>query len=89
MTLTLDKMGRLVLPKPLRDRFALAPGDELAVRLEPDGFRLQLVRSVSSVAEKNGLLIRTSKIPASAWDIGAFVEKERERQIWQIGEFDR
>jgi AbrB family looped-hinge helix DNA binding protein len=85
MTLTLDKLGRLVVPKPLRDRFGLAPGDELAVRLEPDGFRLQLVRSVSPVVKQEGLLVCTSEIPSSAWDTGAFVEKERERRIRQIG----
>jgi DNA-binding transcriptional regulator/RsmH inhibitor MraZ len=31
MKLTLDKMSRLLVPKGLRDRFALKPGDELEV----------------------------------------------------------
>jgi AbrB family looped-hinge helix DNA binding protein len=43
MKLTLDKMNRLVLPKGLRDRFALGPAKELEVLLEADGIRLRPV----------------------------------------------
>jgi AbrB family looped-hinge helix DNA binding protein len=85
MTLTLDKMSRLVVPKRLRDRFALKPGDSLEVTLEPDGIRLRPVQPASSMAEEDGILICSSEIPPSAWDIGAFLDGERDQRNREIG----
>ena len=33
MTITIDKLGRIVIPKKIRDRFNLVPGSEM--ELEP------------------------------------------------------
>ena len=85
MKLTLDKMSRLVVPKAIRDRFALAPGQELEVLVESDGFRLRPVQAASALTSKDGLLICTSELPPTAWDIGAFLDKERELRIRQLG----
>ncbi len=43
MQLTLDRMSRIVVPKAIRDRFALKPGDDLELTLEADGIRLRPV----------------------------------------------
>lgn len=85
MTLTLDKMSRLVVPKALRDRFALKPGDELQVTLEADGIRLSPVVAASPLAEENGILICSSEIPPSAWDLGAFIDGQRNQRSTEIG----
>lgn len=85
MKLTLDKMSRLVVPKAIRDRFALAPGQELEVLVESDGFRLRPVQAAPALTSKDGLLICTSELPPTAWDIGAFLDKERELRIRQLG----
>ena len=87
MKLTLDRMSRLVVPKALRDRFALAPGHELEVLLEADGFRLRPVRATPTLAEKKGLLICTSALPAEAWDLATFIEQERDQRSRQVGGF--
>ncbi len=50
MTLTLDKMNRLVVPKQLRERFALQAGDDLEVTLEADGFKLRPLHPASPLA---------------------------------------
>jgi AbrB family looped-hinge helix DNA binding protein len=57
MTVTLDRVGRVVIPRLLRDEFDLEPGDKL--RLESDGERLTLrrVRSASSLSEKRGVWV--------------------------------
>ncbi len=38
MTLRIDNAGRIVVPKPIRDRLGLRPGTELEVSEGPDGF---------------------------------------------------
>lgn len=85
MILTLDKMSRLVVPKGLRDRFALKPGDSLEVTLEPDGIRLRPVHPPSPIAEEEGILVCCSEVPPSAWDIGAFMEGQREQRSREMG----
>jgi len=85
MKLTLDKMSRLVVPKGLRDRFALKPGDSLEVTLEPDGIRLRPVQPSSPIAEKDGILVCCSEVPTSMWDIGAFVDAQHEQRSREIG----
>src|SRR5260370_18338859 len=51
--LTLDKAGRVVLPKPLPDRLQLAPGDTL--HLESEGERITLPPVRQNVLLKNEL----------------------------------
>jgi AbrB family looped-hinge helix DNA binding protein len=87
MKLTLDKMSRLVVPKGLRDRFALKPGDSLEVTLEPDGIRLRPVQPSSPIAEEDGILVCSSEVPLSMWDIGAFMDAQREQRSREIGGF--
>lgn len=85
MKLTLDKMSRLVVPKALRDHFALRPGDSLEVTLEPDGIRLRPVQPSSPIAEEEGILVCSSEIPLSTWDIGAFIDAQRDQRSQEIG----
>jgi AbrB family looped-hinge helix DNA binding protein len=85
MRLTLDKMSRLVVPKPLRDRFALKPGDELEVTIEADGIRLRPALPASPLAEENGILVCSSEVPHSAWDLGTFIEGQRDQRSREIG----
>ncbi len=85
MTLTLDKLSRLVVPKALRERLALQPGDELEVSLEADSIRLRPVRPVSPLTEKDGILVCSSEVPTSAWDLGAFIEQQRDRRSQDVG----
>jgi AbrB family looped-hinge helix DNA binding protein len=40
-TVTLDKLGRIVLPKPLRDELHLAPGDALDLTVEGEQVTLR------------------------------------------------
>ena len=41
--LTIDKSGRIVVPKPLRERLGLKPGTELEVLDQPGGVLLRTV----------------------------------------------
>ena len=70
MQVTLDKAGRVVLPKSLRTEMSLEAGDTL--ELESDGERVTLspVRSVSPLRKEQGVWVFHSgrKVAADATD---------------------
>ncbi len=85
MHLTLDRMSRIVVPKALRDRFGLNPGDHLEVTVEPDGIRLRPAVPASPLADESGILVCSSEVPPSIWDIGEFLNEQRSARSSEIG----
>ena len=63
MRATIDKAGRLVIPKPLRDRLGLRPG-VVEVHADGTGLRVESL-AAESLDERGGRLV----IPASGADI--------------------
>lgn len=81
MKITIDRAGRVVLPKALRDRFHLVPGTELDVRADTDGIRLEVHGSQPSLVTRHGVLIHTGGNPEPAEiDIAAFINQSREQR---------
>lgn len=76
MRATIDHAGRLVVPKPLRERLGLRPGP---VEVEADGADLRVrVVAEDSLAEEDGWLV----IPASGAtltddDVGALRDADQ------------
>jgi AbrB family looped-hinge helix DNA binding protein len=85
MHITLDRMSRIVVPKAIRNRFALKPGDDLEMTVESDGIRLRPAAPASPLAEEGGLLVCSSAVPLSAWDMGAFLDEQRTQRSTEIG----
>jgi AbrB family looped-hinge helix DNA binding protein len=69
-TVTLDKVGRVVIPKTLRDELQLEPGDTLELESEGDSMTLRPVRSVSPLRKEHGVWVfrGSKKLPAAATD---------------------
>ena len=86
MTLTMDKAGRIILPKSLRDRLGLHAGSNLDVVETPDGIRLKPVEAEPLMVKKDGLLVYTGKVPPG-FDVVRAVEDDREARIREIGGF--
>jgi len=64
---TLDKAGRVVIPKILRDELRLAPGDTLALESDGEGMTLRPVRSGSALRKERGVWVfRSGKKLAAA-----------------------
>ena len=59
MRTTIDKSGRLVIPKQLRERIGLAPGD-VEMTVDGNGIRIEPV-TADDVVEQDGRLV----IPAA------------------------
>ena len=78
-------MNRIVVPKAIRDRFALKPGDDLELTLEPDGIHLRPAVPTSPLTEEGGILVCSSEVPPSAWDVGVFLDAQRTQRSTEIG----
>jgi AbrB family looped-hinge helix DNA binding protein len=76
MKATIDKAGRLVIPKPLRDHLGLRPGE---VEVTADGAGLRVEPLVEeSLDERDGRLV----IPSS----GAEIDDELVRALRDAGQ---
>jgi AbrB family looped-hinge helix DNA binding protein len=78
MTTTIDKAGRLVLPKAIRERLHLVSGSEIDLIVENDSLRLIPHTPSAHLQNKDGLLVFCSTSAASAdFDIADFVNQQR------------
>ncbi|MBN2234199.1 MAG: AbrB/MazE/SpoVT family DNA-binding domain-containing protein [Opitutales bacterium] len=84
MNTTLDRMSRIVVPKAIRDRFALGPGDRLEITVRPDGILLKPHIPTSPLTEESGILLCSSEVPSSAWDIDKFIDEQRNARSNEI-----
>ena len=77
-TVQMDRAGRVVLPKPLRDRFRLRGGDTLTIKVRGDAIELRPARATGQLKRVNGVLVFSGSGPPSAAD---FVGQAREERI--------
>ncbi|PYT49530.1 MAG: AbrB/MazE/SpoVT family DNA-binding domain-containing protein [Acidobacteria bacterium] len=82
--LTLDKAGRVVLPKPLRDRLQLAPGDTL--HLETEGERITLRPVRQNVMLKKELGVWVYQGESTDTSITDLLDRERENRNHEVTE---
>lgn len=80
MTIKIDKAGRIVLPKPVRERFHLREGSELELEERSDGLTLRPVEQRSSMVQEKGVWVHLSKVPRG-FDWGSVVEAIRDERI--------
>jgi AbrB family looped-hinge helix DNA binding protein len=82
--LTLDKAGRVVIPKRLRDELHLSSGDSLEIESHGDECILRPVREEATMFKKDGMwVIKTGK-PLTVEDVNAVIESVREERHRQI-----
>jgi len=56
-TVTIDKAGRIVLPKPIRDALQLKPGSSLEIEQHDDAILLRPPRAAAVMIQKNGFWV--------------------------------
>ena len=67
--LRIDKSGRIVVPKPLRQRLGLKPGTELEVVDQAGGVLLRAIEQRPAMAMIDGLWVhRGVAQPGANWD---------------------
>jgi AbrB family looped-hinge helix DNA binding protein len=86
MTLKIDKAGRVILPKPVRDRLGLQAGSDLEIEETAEGIVLRPAERRPSMIKKGSFWVHTGEIPAG-YDILKAIEEDREernRKAWGL-----
>jgi len=81
--LTLDKGGRVVLPKPLRDELLLVPGDTLELETQGERITLRPVRGAMPLRKERGIWVYSTGRPLSAATTDETLRQIREERNQQ------
>lgn len=80
MTLKIDKAGRIILPKPVRDRLHLREGSELVVEEQPGCLTLRPLDRKTPMLLEKGFWVHQGQAPAG-FDWGSIVDSARDERI--------
>lgn len=78
--LTLDKAGRVVLPKPLRDELELAAGDILELESRGEQITLRPVRGSAPLRKERGIWVYRTGQPLAAATTDRTLREIREQR---------
>lgn len=78
--LIIDKAGRIVIPKPLRDELHLGPGDTLEMESAGEQITLRPVRGTGPLRKEHGVWVFHSGEPLSASATDQMRERLREER---------
>src|SRR5579864_6859237 len=85
-TLTVDKAGRVVLPKPVRDELQLAAGDSLELESSEDRIVLRPLRGTAGLRKKQGIWVLDVDEPLTVEAVNRTVRDiRREREDSWLG----
>ena len=86
MTLKIDRAGRVVLPKPVRDRLGLCPGSDLEIQETAEGVVIKPASRKPSLVKRGLFWVHTGEIPAG-YDFLEIIDEDREermRRAWGL-----
>jgi AbrB family looped-hinge helix DNA binding protein len=83
---TIDRAGRVVLPKPLRDDLQLAQGDWLSLESNGNEIIIRPLRGIVPLEKKSGIWTFGSGEPLSLEQVNQTVQQiRRERDLKNLG----
>jgi AbrB family looped-hinge helix DNA binding protein len=80
MTLKIDKAGRVILPKPVRDRLGLRAGSDLEIQEIQGGVLLKPSHRRPSLVRKGSFWVHTGELPAG-YDVLKAIDEDREERM--------
>ena len=86
MTLKMDRAGRVILPKPVRDRLGLHAGSDLEIQETAEGLVLKPAGRRPSLVKKGSFWVHTGEVPPG-YDILKAIDEDREermRKTWGL-----
>lgn len=82
VTTTIDKAGRIVLPKKMRERLSLDPGTKLECRDVAGGIEIRVADAGDyEIVEEGGLLVIDGRGPVDAREAVRASRRERDEKI--------
>jgi AbrB family looped-hinge helix DNA binding protein len=78
--LNMDRAGRVVLPKPIRDRLQLEPGQSLEIESFEDHIVLRPVREHATMRKEQGVWVFDTGEPLTASAVRETIQKVREER---------
>jgi AbrB family looped-hinge helix DNA binding protein len=81
---SLDRAGRVVLPKLLREQMHLVPGDDLLVENEGDRITLRPIRAEALLKKEHGIWVYQGE--SSDLSIPKLIDEEREKRLREFAE---
>lgn len=83
MTLQIDKAGRIILPKPVRDRLGLHPGSALEMEETQSGVFLKPCERTPALEKRDGFWVYTGELPPG-FDVRRSIEEDREERMRKV-----
>ena len=77
---SMDRAGRVVLPKAIRERLQLEPGESLEIESFGDHIVLWPIRQHATMRKELGVLVLDTGEPLSASDVLETTEKVRDER---------
>ena len=77
MRTTIDKAGRLVIPRALRDRIGLSAGGEVELELDGAAVRIEPVAGTGLREEDGLLVIPATGVPITAASVRELIDADR------------
>ncbi len=83
---TVDRAGRIVLPKPVRDELQLMPGDRLEIESSGETLTLRPLRGTAPLTKKNGVWVYRTGEPIPQEEVEeTLLRVRRERDLENLG----
>ncbi len=79
MRTTIDRAGRIIVPKALRERYNLREGTPVELEPGADGIHLKAAQEHASLVRKSGVLVHHGS-ETSSIDVADSVNREREKR---------
>jgi AbrB family looped-hinge helix DNA binding protein len=84
--LVIDRAGRVVIPKPLREELQLEPGDALEMESTGEQITLRPVRGTGPLTKEHGIWVFHSGVPLAASVTDEVLQQIREeRDLVNLG----
>lgn len=77
MEATVDQVGRIVLPKRLRDQLGLGPGSTVDVSLYGDGLHVSPGGRTARLEHREGKLVAVAQTPVTDEDVLGLIDSIR------------
>ncbi len=79
----LDKAGRVVIPKPIRDQLGIEDNDELLIDTADGRIWIELARKIHILGERKGVLQVTAEWTGET-SVDEIIRNEREKRLKRL-----